>query len=214
MNETNPIWTLLWTFGLMSLFAVGGANAAIPEMHRIAVDVQHWMTDKQFADIFAISQLSPGPNVLIVTLIGYSVAGVLGALAATLAMCGPTAILAYYSAGAIQPFALARHYSGGTGSTFDRVNGRERADFGADLRPDLGGRPAHGCVSGARFCHPAQSTMDVARRGLFGFCWRYLMKIARQDRGRGDNSSRQKIGAAIAGHGGDMHGRYTGPLAG
>jgi chromate transporter len=54
------------------------------------------MDDKQFADVFAISQLSPGPNVLIVTLIGYSVAGVVGALAATVAMCGPTAVLAYY----------------------------------------------------------------------------------------------------------------------
>jgi chromate transporter len=92
----NPILTLAWTFGLMSLFAVGGANSAIPEMHRVAVDVQHWMTDKQFADAFAISQMSPGPNVLIVTLIGYSVAGVVGALVATLAMCAPTAILAYY----------------------------------------------------------------------------------------------------------------------
>jgi chromate transporter len=97
MNSgANPLATLIWTFGLMSLFAVGGANAAIPEMHRIAVDVQHWMTDKQFADIYAISQLSPGPNVLIVTLIGYAVAGVAGALAATLAMCVPTAVLAYY----------------------------------------------------------------------------------------------------------------------
>src|ERR1700738_2521335 len=95
-SNPNPIWTLAWTFGLMSLFAVGGANSAVPEMHRVAVDVQHWMTDKQFADVFAISQLSPGPNVLIVTLIGYSVAGVAGALAATLAMCGPTAILAYH----------------------------------------------------------------------------------------------------------------------
>ncbi|HZC97807.1 MAG TPA: chromate transporter [Bradyrhizobium sp.] len=95
-SEANPILTLVWTFGLMSLFAVGGANSAIPEMHRIAVDVQHWMSDKQFADVFAISQMSPGPNVLIVTLIGYSVAGVAGALVATLAMCGPTALLAYY----------------------------------------------------------------------------------------------------------------------
>jgi len=95
-SDANPILTLAWSFGLMSLFAVGGANAAIPEMHRLAVDVQHWMTDQQFADVFAISQLSPGPNVLIVTLIGYSVAGVVGALVATLAMCGPTAILAYY----------------------------------------------------------------------------------------------------------------------
>ena len=91
----NPILTLAWTFGLMSLFAVGGANSAIPEMHRVAVDVQHWMSDKQFADAFAISQMSPGPNVLIVTLIGYSVAGVAGALVATLAMCLPTALMAY-----------------------------------------------------------------------------------------------------------------------
>jgi chromate transporter len=91
----NPVLALVWTFGLMSLFAVGGGNSAIPEMHRVAVEVQHWMTDKQFADMYAISQLSPGPNVLIVTLIGYSVAGVVGALAATLAMCVPTAALAY-----------------------------------------------------------------------------------------------------------------------
>jgi chromate transporter len=95
-GEENPVWTLVWTFGLMSLFAVGGANAAIPEMHRVAVDVRHWMTDREFADIYAISQLSPGPNVLIVTLIGYTVAGLGGALAATLAMCVPTAALAYY----------------------------------------------------------------------------------------------------------------------
>lgn len=51
----NPVATLIVTYGLMSLFAVGGANAAIPEMHRISVDVRHWMTDKQFADIYAIS---------------------------------------------------------------------------------------------------------------------------------------------------------------
>jgi chromate transporter len=95
-SPANPVFTLAWTFALMSLFAVGGANSAIPEMHRVAVDVQHWMSDQQFADAFAISQMSPGPNVLIVTLIGYSVAGVAGALVATLAMCGPAAVVAYY----------------------------------------------------------------------------------------------------------------------
>jgi chromate transporter len=108
MNPTGQIWTLIWTFALMSFFAVGGANSAIPEMHRLAVDVHHWMNDKQFADIFAISQLSPGPNVLIVTLIGYSVAGVAGAVAATLAMCGPTAILAYYVSGLLRRSSGAR----------------------------------------------------------------------------------------------------------
>src|SRR5271163_3816930 len=98
-SDSNPIWTLAWTFGLMSLFAVGGGNAAVPEMHRVAVDVHHWMTERQFADVFAISQMAPGPNVLIVTLIGYFVAGIAGALVATLMMCAPTAILAYFVSG-------------------------------------------------------------------------------------------------------------------
>jgi chromate transporter len=92
--DSNPVATLAWTFAVMSLFAIGGANSAIPEMHRVAVDVNHWLTDKQFTDVYAIAQLSPGPNVLIVTLIGYSVAGLSGALVATLAMCVPTAVLA------------------------------------------------------------------------------------------------------------------------
>ena len=95
-SQPNPLLTLAWTFALMSLFAVGGASSAIPEMHRVAVEVRHWLTDRQFADVYAISQLSPGPNVLIVTLIGYSVAGIAGALIATLSMCVPTAVLALY----------------------------------------------------------------------------------------------------------------------
>ncbi len=156
-SDSNPILTLGWTFGLMSLFAVGGANAAIPEMHRVAVDVQHWMTDKQFADVFAISQMSPGPNVLIVTLIGYAVAGVAGALVATLAMCVPTAVLAYCQppAHAIEPLTLARHHSGSAGSTFDRIDGRQWPDPGADLRSELDGRPGYRGIGGAGFCDAA-----------------------------------------------------------
>lgn len=91
----GSLLAIAWAFGSLSLFAVGGAAAAIPEMNRIAVDLNHWMTDKQFADLFAISQLSPGPNILIVTLIGYHVAGLPGGLVATVAMCGPTAIVSY-----------------------------------------------------------------------------------------------------------------------
>ena len=42
-------------------------------MHRYAVDVQHWLTGRQFADSFALAQLTPGPNLIVVTLIGYHV---------------------------------------------------------------------------------------------------------------------------------------------
>lgn len=95
-DEGTMMLTLAGNFALMSLFAIGGANSAVPEMQRLAVDVEHWMTDRQFLDIFAIAQVTPGPNVIIVTLIGYHVAGLLGALVATLAMCGPTCVFAFY----------------------------------------------------------------------------------------------------------------------
>ncbi len=91
----SPLLALAGYFALLSLFAIGGANAAIPEFHRIAVDVMHWISDRQFADMFAIAQMSPGPNVIIVTLIGYHVAGLAGAAVATAAMIGPSCFLAY-----------------------------------------------------------------------------------------------------------------------
>lgn len=95
-SDFGTLTTLAAHFALLSLFAIGGANAAIPEMHRIAVDLHGWMTDRQFADMFAIAQVTPGPNVIIVTLIGYHVAGLPGAAVTTAAMCGPTCIAAYY----------------------------------------------------------------------------------------------------------------------
>jgi chromate transporter len=94
--EIGTLLTLAGYFALLSLFAIGGANAALPEMHRLAVEVMHWMNDRQFADMFAIAQVTPGPNVIVVTLIGYHVAGLLGAVVATLAMCGPTCVLAFF----------------------------------------------------------------------------------------------------------------------
>ena len=94
MSE-NPLFSLFTLFATLSLLSIGGANATIPEMHRVAVDVMHWMSDRQFADMFAISQLSPGPNVIIVALIGFHVAGAAGAVVAISAMCVPTCVLAY-----------------------------------------------------------------------------------------------------------------------
>jgi chromate transporter len=95
-DDGSTLAALAGYFALMSLLAVGGANSAVPEMHRLAVEVKQWMTDRQFTDMFALAQVTPGPNVIIVTLIGYRVAGVLGALIATTAMCGPTCLFAFF----------------------------------------------------------------------------------------------------------------------
>lgn len=96
MKGTDPLAIMATNFALMSLFAIGGANAAIPEMHRLVVETQHWMTDQQFSDLFAIAQVTPGPNVIITTLIGYQVAGLAGAAVATLSMVGPTCLATFY----------------------------------------------------------------------------------------------------------------------
>ncbi len=107
-GDGDILLTLAGHFALLSLFAIGGANAAVPEMHRVAVELRHWMTDRQFADLFAIAQVSPGPNVIIVTLIGYQAAGLAGALVATLAMCGPTCVFAFYMGRTWERFREAR----------------------------------------------------------------------------------------------------------
>jgi chromate transporter len=93
--NSSPLSALAGYFALLSLLAIGGGNTLIPEFHRVAVDAMHWMNDRQFADLFAISRVSPGPNIIIVTLIGYHVAGLAGALVATAAMVLPTCTLTY-----------------------------------------------------------------------------------------------------------------------
>jgi chromate transporter len=90
------ITQLVRQFLMLSLVAIGGANAVLPEMHRQVVEVSGWMSGAEFAALFAIAQAAPGPNVLIVSLVGWKVAGVPGALAATAAMCGPSSVLAFF----------------------------------------------------------------------------------------------------------------------
>ena len=75
---------LLGLFGhflLLSLLAVGGAVTTAPDMHRYVVDEHHWISGAQFTSSIALAQAAPGPNVLFVAVVGWNVAGPLGALA-------------------------------------------------------------------------------------------------------------------------------------
>lgn len=84
---------LFVSFFLIAFVSFGGATAVIPELYRIAVTEHGWMNAQTFTELFAIAQAAPGPNVLIVTLIGQHVADWPGALAATLGMCLPMSLL-------------------------------------------------------------------------------------------------------------------------
>ncbi len=90
----NLLLVLALHFLFLSLIAIGGATAALPEMHRVLVTQLHLMADDQFAHLFAISQATPGPNVIFVGLFGWQTAGLAGALVSLFAMCGPASLFA------------------------------------------------------------------------------------------------------------------------
>ena len=95
----------------LSLLAVGGAIATIPDMHRFLVDNNAWLTEAQFNASIAIAQAAPGPNVLFIALLGWNVGlnagggpaagavawgmALLGVLVTMLAIMLPSSVLTY-----------------------------------------------------------------------------------------------------------------------
>lgn len=107
MND-SVLADLALDFSLLSLFAIGGVITVLPEMHRTVVEVRGWMSGSEFADLYALAQVSPGPNILVVSLIGWKVAGLAGAAVATVAVCVPSSVLAFAVSGIWQRFRDAR----------------------------------------------------------------------------------------------------------
>jgi chromate transporter len=104
----NILLQLAALFGKLSVLAVGGVNSTLPSIARAVVDERHWMTREQFAQLFAIAQSAPGPNMLVVVLIGQRVGGVAGGVVAGLAMILPAGVLVLLVAGAWERFRQAR----------------------------------------------------------------------------------------------------------
>ncbi|MCW3476189.1 chromate transporter [Rhodovastum sp. RN2-1] len=90
---TDTLLSLAGIFLRLSLLAFGGGNTVLPEMQREVVEVHRWMTATDFASLFALAQAAPGPNLMVATLIGFRVAGLPGALVATVGIIGPSSVL-------------------------------------------------------------------------------------------------------------------------
>ena len=103
---TGVLLTLAAVAAVLSLQAVGGANALIPELQRQAL-LRGWASPVEFAALFALAQAAPGPNMLVVTLLGQRAAGVVGALVATLAFVLPSSVLTFVVAGVWERFRTA-----------------------------------------------------------------------------------------------------------
>ena len=84
-------------FGHLGLLAFGGGNTILPEMERQVVGVHHWMTAHDFNSLFALAQAAPGPNMMLVILVGWHIAGGPGALVVALSTFVPSTALAVFT---------------------------------------------------------------------------------------------------------------------
>lgn len=78
---------------LLWFIAVGGPSTVLPDIHRYIVEVHHYLTNREFAELYTLAQVAPGPNVMYTTLIGWHLAGLAGAVAATMPLLIPACTL-------------------------------------------------------------------------------------------------------------------------
>ena len=87
---------LLWVFVKIGVLGFGGGYAMLSLIQHEVVDNYAWMTTTEFADMVAISQMTPGPiSINMATYAGYTVGGFAGSLLASFAICLPSIIMVY-----------------------------------------------------------------------------------------------------------------------
>jgi len=96
---------VLGVFSLLSILAVGGGAAVIPEMKRLTIGAAPWLTSNLFGEVYSLGQLAPGPNMLMVSVIGYHVAGLAGAFCALLGFFVPSGLITFHVGRAWDRFA-------------------------------------------------------------------------------------------------------------
>lgn len=78
---------------MLSLLAIGGAIATVPDLQRFVVVEHGWVSVADFNASIALAQAAPGPNLLFVAVVGFNAAGLLGALVAMSGMLLPSTVL-------------------------------------------------------------------------------------------------------------------------
>ncbi len=85
---------LLWSFLQIGLFSIGGGYAAMPLIQHQVVELHSWLTMTQFADIMTIAEMTPGPIAInSATFVGIRVAGLPGAVIATVGCVLPSCVI-------------------------------------------------------------------------------------------------------------------------
>lgn len=90
--SASELLALFLHFLSLSVFATGGAIALASDMHRYVVDRHGYITHGQFVDSIALGQAAPGPNILFVTVMGWQIGQLPGAIATTLGLALPALV--------------------------------------------------------------------------------------------------------------------------
>ena len=91
--EGLDLGALFLQFLILWFLAIGGPSTIFPDIHRYVVEVHHLLTGEQFAEIYTVAQVAPGPNAMYVTLIGWYLAGWKGVVATTVPLLVPATTL-------------------------------------------------------------------------------------------------------------------------
>jgi chromate transporter len=115
---TGGLGALSWVALKVGALSFGGGFVIIPLMQADAVNHYHWMTNTQFLNGVALGQITPGPVVQTVSVVGYAAAGVGGALLAALIAFSPSFVFILVGArhfGALRTNRVAQAFLGGAG---------------------------------------------------------------------------------------------------
>lgn len=97
MNGSSAWLILAAHLVVLSSLSFGGFPTVLPDVHAFIV-ARGWITDQEFADFFAVSQVTPGPNmILMMSFIGLKVGGIPGAITSAVATFGPPCTIYYFS---------------------------------------------------------------------------------------------------------------------
>lgn len=98
----HEIGELIARFLVVGALAFGGGGAALPLVERFTVAETGWLTPRQFTIGVGFAYATPGPILILAAFVGFHVAGIAGALAATVAVFAIPVILAAGSADIVQ----------------------------------------------------------------------------------------------------------------
>lgn len=95
MIDPLILWQMMRSFVMISLMAIGGMNATVSAVLHEIVDNLHWLDSIEFMHLFTVAQITPGPNVVFISLLGWQIAGWQGLIVATLSILTLPCLLAF-----------------------------------------------------------------------------------------------------------------------